>query len=207
MSFYFVILGPADNPLYEAEFGTYKQGGDGVARFPDEQRHLNPFLAHSSLDLIEDLQWSPNPHINHIPTHTLSLPLTLPIPSLSASTSGTLSSAGTPSPASPAPSSAVTALGGAGGGTGNMYIKCIERFSVPGVAGGGAVWVSVFITPGNVRMVLLHDVRMDEGVRQFFWDVWELYVKTLMNPFYKVGGEVRSRVFDGRVRAAGKKYL
>lgn len=32
MTFYFAIIGTKDNPIYETEFGTSKQGGDGHAR-------------------------------------------------------------------------------------------------------------------------------------------------------------------------------
>lgn len=58
MSFYFAVVGTKDNPLYEAEFGTSKQGGDGVARFREEQRPMNQFIVHSSLDIIEEVQWA-----------------------------------------------------------------------------------------------------------------------------------------------------
>jgi hypothetical protein len=30
MSFYFAAIGTKDNPIYETEFGTSKQGGDGT---------------------------------------------------------------------------------------------------------------------------------------------------------------------------------
>ncbi|KAK6067311.1 trafficking protein particle complex subunit 2 [Seiridium cupressi] len=57
MSYYFVIIGTQDNPLFEHEFGTSKQGGDGQSRFSDESRHMNQFIVHSSLDIVEEVQW------------------------------------------------------------------------------------------------------------------------------------------------------
>jgi hypothetical protein len=32
MSYYFVIIGTKDNPIYQLEFGTYKGGGNGIAK-------------------------------------------------------------------------------------------------------------------------------------------------------------------------------
>ncbi|KPM36260.1 hypothetical protein AK830_g10314 [Neonectria ditissima] len=58
MSYYFAIVGNQDNPLFEYEFGTSKQGGDGQSRFTDQVRHLNQFILHSSLDIAEEVQWS-----------------------------------------------------------------------------------------------------------------------------------------------------
>jgi hypothetical protein len=57
MSYYFAIIGTQDNSLFEYEFGTAKQGGDGVARFPQDARHMNQFIVHSSLDIVEEVQW------------------------------------------------------------------------------------------------------------------------------------------------------
>lgn len=57
MSYYFTIIGTRDNPLFESEFGTSKSGGDGVARFREEARHMNQFIVHASLDLVEEAQW------------------------------------------------------------------------------------------------------------------------------------------------------
>jgi hypothetical protein len=58
MSYYFAIIGTQDNPLFEYEFGTAKQGGDGVARFPEQARHMNQFIVNSSLDIVEEVQWA-----------------------------------------------------------------------------------------------------------------------------------------------------
>lgn len=57
MSYYFAIIGTQDNPIFEYEFGTAKQGGDGVARFPEQARYMNQFIVHSSLDIVEEVQW------------------------------------------------------------------------------------------------------------------------------------------------------
>ena len=60
MSYYFCIVNINDKPLFELEFGTSKQGGDGIARFTIEARQMNPFIVHSSLDIVDEMQWLNN---------------------------------------------------------------------------------------------------------------------------------------------------
>ncbi|KAJ3998306.1 Sedlin [Lentinula boryana] len=82
---------------------------------------------------------------------------------------------------------------------GTMYLKGVDKFNE---------WtVSAFITPGNTKFVLLHETKNDEGIKSFFLDVWELYVKTMLNPFYSNQQVIRSSTFDSRVRASAKKCL
>lgn len=52
--------------------------------------------------------------------------------------------------------------------------------------------------------MLLHESRNDDGIRAFFNDVWECYVKTLLNPFYAVDKAIKSAVFENRVRGIAK---
>jgi hypothetical protein len=59
----------------------------------------------------------------------------------------------------------------------------------------------------DIKFLLLHDTKAEDPIRQFFTDVHEVYLKTLMNPFYEVDMRITSIVFDARVRAAAKKYL
>lgn len=60
MSYYLAITGTKDCPIYELEFGTHRQGGDGVSKFPPQIKELNPFILHSALDIVEDLEWTTN---------------------------------------------------------------------------------------------------------------------------------------------------
>lgn len=47
----------------------------------------------------------------------------------------------------------------------------------------------------------------EEAIRLFYLDVYENWVKIIMNPFYTVNMEVKSPVFRARILAAAKKYL
>jgi hypothetical protein len=74
-----------------------------------------------------------------------------------------------------------------------------------------------------MKFVLLHEGKNDEGIRLFFNDVWELYVKvssgawklstaadsdqTMLNPFHTAHSGIVSGVFDARVRASARKHL
>jgi hypothetical protein len=75
-----------------------------------------------------------------------------------------------------------------------------------------------------MKFVLLHEGKNDDGIKSFFMDVWELYVKvsfrsnivyerkltpwqTMMNPFHTAHSTIKSNVFDTRVRQSAKKYL
>lgn len=85
MSYYFCIVGTKDNPLFELEFGTSKQGGDGVARFSQEARRLNPFIVHSSLDIVDEMQFLNNQMsvlIYFYPFTEASLLIPAPVPYL-----------------------------------------------------------------------------------------------------------------------------
>ena len=67
--------------------------------------------------------------------------------------------------------------------------------------------VSAFVTPGNMRFMLLHDGKTEDSVRNFFEEVHEVYLRVILNPFYTPNTPIESQVFDARVRALAKRYL
>ncbi|KAH3686871.1 hypothetical protein WICPIJ_002155 [Wickerhamomyces pijperi] len=155
MSYYLAIIGTTDSPIYECEFGTHKQGGDGTSKFSPEMKELNPFILHSSIDIVEDIQWQTN----------------------------------------------------------SMFLKSFDEFHGPGTGSTSTnvnYYISGFLTSGNVKFLMIHDnsvYKNEDSIKQFFMDLNDLYVKTLLNPFYKVNDVISSSVFDLKVKACAKKYL
>jgi trafficking protein particle complex subunit 2 len=101
------------------------------------------------------------------------------------------------------------------------YMKVVDKFFNN--------YISCFMTGANVKFLLLHQPtaqasstssrnstsiganptspQTEEAIKNFFTEVYENYVKAIMNPFYKANMEIKSPVFRSRVIAAGRKYL
>jgi trafficking protein particle complex subunit 2 len=80
-----------------------------------------------------------------------------------------------------------------------MYLKTVDKVNHQ--------QVSAFLTAGNIKFMLLHAGKSDDSIRNFFNEVYELYVKLSMNPFYKYDTPITSKEFDKRVRATARRYL
>lgn len=188
MSYYFAIIGTQDNPLFEYEFGTSKQGGDGMAHFPDDSRHLNQLVLHSSLDMVEEMQWATGhmylklvdkvfqSYISCLvtPSNVKFLLLHQPTSSLINPTSSSVSVAA-------AAAAAATSSSG-------VVVPATSRSSA-----------AIGANPTSPQT--------EEAIRQFFTEVFESWVKTAMNPFYGLNNEIKSPLFRQKVAAAGRKYL
>ncbi|GAA6051054.1 hypothetical protein JCM3770_005475 [Rhodotorula araucariae] len=188
MSYYCVLVGTVDNPLYEA--------------------FLTSSRAAASTTISVPAAASPN-----LPTAFSIFGATLPS---AATPSSHQLAAGTPSGASSVgyghktgPSgrhvmqlvahASLDVVDDVQWANGGMYLKSIDKFHE---------WtVSAWLTPGGVKILLLHELKNDEGIRLFLQEVWETYVKTLLNPFHELNAPIRNQTFDARVRASAKKHL
>mmetsp|Transcript_20646 Transcript_20646/g.26637 ORF Transcript_20646/g.26637 Transcript_20646/m.26637 type:complete len:140 (+) Transcript_20646:62-481(+) len=83
--------------------------------------------------------------------------------------------------------------------TNSMYLKVVDKVNNQ--------HVSTFLTAGNVKLMILHNGKSEDSIRHFFQDVYELYVKLSMNPFYRYDTPIKSSDFDTRVRAVARRYL
>jgi len=95
-----------------------------------------------------------------------------------------------------ASSMGASTLGGGSGGTGGSGVSSASPSSSSSSRASSS---SIAANPTSPQT--------EEAIRQFMNEVYELWVKTVMNPFYRQGVEIRSSVFRSRVVAAGRKWL
>lgn len=80
-----------------------------------------------------------------------------------------------------------------------MYLRTVDKVNHQ--------MVSVYLTAGHVKFMLLHCGKPDDLIKNFFTDVSELYVKYSMNPFYKFDSPIVNKDFEDRVNTIGRRYL
>lgn len=80
-----------------------------------------------------------------------------------------------------------------------MYFPNIDRFNE---------WaVSAFVTPSFLRFIVLHDAKNDDGIKNFCQEIYENYIKYLLNPFYTANEPIKSEAFDKKVIISAKRYF
>ncbi|KAL5506850.1 hypothetical protein EMCRGX_G008600 [Ephydatia muelleri] len=84
--------------------------------------------------------------------------------------------------------------------TSNLFLKSVDRFNELSVAG--------FVTASHMRFLLVYDgPKAQENMKNFFMDMYDAFVKALLNPFYVPNTPIASSNFRKKAQTIAKKYL
>mmetsp|Transcript_1918 Transcript_1918/g.4249 ORF Transcript_1918/g.4249 Transcript_1918/m.4249 type:complete len:148 (+) Transcript_1918:804-1247(+) len=82
--------------------------------------------------------------------------------------------------------------------TTHMYFPKIDTFEEVGQ-------VSAYVTASNMRLMLVHESRSEDAIKNFFYEIHEALIKVMLNPFFDLGQTCKS--FDAKVKQIAKRYL
>ena len=79
-----------------------------------------------------------------------------------------------------------------------MYMRTIDKYN--------ELFVSCMLTPSNAKFLLIHENNKSEDqIKAFFNEVYEYFVKIVMNPFYDPTEKINIPHFDEKIRKIGSK--
>lgn len=83
--------------------------------------------------------------------------------------------------------------------TKELHLKTVDRFNV--------LSVTAFVTPGNARFLMLHDGKSDDAIKTFFTEVYELYLRVMLNPLHTPVSRITNKEFDRKVKVLAKRMF
>lgn len=150
-------------------------------------KEINPFIVHASLDIVEDVMWTTNQLYLKVVDNYYGYMISSMI------TAGNIRFLLLHKPGGSSSGSVLTS------GISGSSATSDTHSSSNGATGSSSLIGTSSSSP--------YYSNNEEPIRQFFFDVYDLYVKTLLSPFYFVNQPISSPVFDQKVRALAKKYL
>lgn len=81
----------------------------------------------------------------------------------------------------------------------NMNLGVVDKFN--------NLQVSAFVTAAQIKFLLLHDGKSEDTVKLFFRDVYEVYLRVVMNPFFTPRSQIKSAAFNQKVRSLARSYF